>query len=295
MALPRFFTKRIKLDSTFSRKMTDVTTHWVGSSFKAFAVIGSNSDNFELSLVPDPVNGSIQGIPLRFGYFHNFATIPNNAVFENSIAQSNVYVDVLFSTEDALQTSPVIEDNNVPSKVQVGHATSDLDGFTRQVQFKWDYVNGMTVMQDIDDPTKNNGSGTVNGAGFSGLLFKIPSGYVGYVVGCYLEVKTEIDKVQTFRLAALSDGFTYTTDTIGSANYLGYISNESSASKPAIGEYNVRVVNGGSAGVKGYDRKALKILAGEIPVVGSPAAFSASATKGAYEGILLIRLEPDVG
>lgn len=137
MTIPRFYRKRIYLDTKFNRKTQDTKDHWVGSSFKAFAVIGSSDSNFELTLTPDPVSNSVEGFPLREGVWHNFTTLPKDACFENATVQAGLWVDVLISTEDSL-TSGKIESSLVSQsiawdgstspqlKVTVGSVTSEI-------------------------------------------------------------------------------------------------------------------------------------------------------------------------
>lgn len=106
MSTPRFFRRRIYLDQPFNRSTQD-GVHWVGSTFKAFAVIGTNNSSFEMSLVPDPTSRSVEGLPCYDGFFHNFKTLPANACFENLTAQSGVWVDVIISTEDELNLATI--------------------------------------------------------------------------------------------------------------------------------------------------------------------------------------------
>lgn len=101
MRKPRTFLKRIFLDNVFNRS-SEGSNHWVGSTIKAFRVINTNNDNFKLTIVADPFNGSIEGIPLSEVRLHNYSTIANDAVLENSEIQAGVWVDILFSIEDEL-------------------------------------------------------------------------------------------------------------------------------------------------------------------------------------------------
>ena len=107
MSNQRFFTKKIYLDTIFSRKTQDSSVHWIGSTFKSFAVIDSNDSNFELSLVPDPENGSVEGIPLQEGGWHNFTVEPKNGCFENNTVQAGKWVKVLISVEDPLTSGKI--------------------------------------------------------------------------------------------------------------------------------------------------------------------------------------------
>lgn len=107
MSNQRFFTKKIYLDTIFSRKTQDSSVHWIGSTFKSFAVIDSNDSNFELSLVPDPDNGSVEGIPLQEGGWHNFTVEPKNGCFENNTVQAGKWVKILISVEDPLTSGKI--------------------------------------------------------------------------------------------------------------------------------------------------------------------------------------------
>lgn len=106
MSKPRFFYKTIYLDNLFSRRIQD-GNHWIGSTFKAFRVESYSDENFELTLVPDPDNGSVEGMVLDKQSWHNFATIPNRGVFENSTAQPGKWVRLLLTTEDPLTSGKV--------------------------------------------------------------------------------------------------------------------------------------------------------------------------------------------
>lgn len=107
MSLRRFLRKRIFLDNTFTRSDSSDGNHWVGSTFKAFAVIATNNAGFLLELVPDPTDKSVQGLPLYDGFYHNFTVRPFNGVFENKTPQAGVWVDVIISTEDPLDLGTV--------------------------------------------------------------------------------------------------------------------------------------------------------------------------------------------
>jgi hypothetical protein len=122
MGAPRFFRKTIKLDQLFDRNGASDGNHWVGSTFKAFAIIGTNDASFKLELVPDPTNGYVRGLPLYDGFFHNFVSIPADAVFENKVVQPGVEVEVLFSIEDELNLGTV--------RSQRGATTYNSEGST---------------------------------------------------------------------------------------------------------------------------------------------------------------------
>lgn len=99
----RTFTKRFYLDEIFTRGTTDSSNHWVGSTLKAFRVIATNNEDFQLSIVADPDKGGlIEGIPLREVRLHNYSQIANDAVLENKVIQTGVWVEILFSVEDDL-------------------------------------------------------------------------------------------------------------------------------------------------------------------------------------------------
>lgn len=102
MSQPRTFIKRFYLDKIFNRSTQDNSNHWVGTTLKAFRVIATNNENFELDITADPDSGSIQGIPLGEVRLHNYTTIAKNAVVENKTIQADVWVDILFSVEDEL-------------------------------------------------------------------------------------------------------------------------------------------------------------------------------------------------
>lgn len=119
--ITRTFLKRIYLDTLFSRS-SEGSNHWVGSTVKGFRVIGSNNAAFDLSIVADPDNGAIQGLPLKYVKVHNYAVIANSAVFENKIVQSGVYVDVLISVQDDLIYTG--EDKTAGNAVTVSEGTN---------------------------------------------------------------------------------------------------------------------------------------------------------------------------
>jgi hypothetical protein len=109
MSSPRFFQMRVLLDTKFNRSSADLNfKHWVGSTFKSFAVIGTNNAAFKLKIIPDARgNGAEKGLPLYDGFYHNFVRSPNDAVFENEVAQPGVWVDVLISVEDEINLGSV--------------------------------------------------------------------------------------------------------------------------------------------------------------------------------------------
>jgi hypothetical protein len=127
MSKPRTFTKRIYLDAAFNRSTTDKSDHWAGTTVKAYRVLYTNNEAFELDIVADPDNGSIKGIPMGYQRIHNYQTPAKNAVFENSVAQPGVYVDVLISVEDELVwTQERVTENEVIINEGSSHSSSKI-------------------------------------------------------------------------------------------------------------------------------------------------------------------------
>lgn len=98
----RTFTKIIALDNVFSRNSTANQNHWAGTTVKGYRVLSTNDENFQLDIVADPIDGSIQGLPLNDVRLHNYTRIAKSAVFENFVAQPGVWVKILISVEDPL-------------------------------------------------------------------------------------------------------------------------------------------------------------------------------------------------
>lgn len=289
MSFPRFFTKRIYLDTLFSRRVKSPSDHWVGASFKSFAVLRCSDPNykFSLKLTPDATSGDIQGIPLRTGYFHNFATLPNDAVFENDAVQPGIWVDILISTQDELTANPVDSERSAISTVELGHARGELDGLTRQVTWAWQFDDGMSNVKDIGNPKLNNGSFT-NNLGIRNNQFKVPVGYQGEIIGCVVTFSIVPDPfLVPLQIFAISTGSTYAETTISDNYKLGYIYSPNDPA-PSSGDYNVRPVVDAVAGEYGYEREGLFLNAGEIPIV---AAKTAMWSQGLISGYFLIRLK----
>lgn len=115
MALPRTFTKKIYLDKIFNRATSEDSNHWIGTTLKAYRVLSTNNKAFDLSIVADPENGSIKGIPMGKVRLHNYESTVKNAVLENLVEQAGVWVEILFSVEDTLVWTG--DDSEQPSTV----------------------------------------------------------------------------------------------------------------------------------------------------------------------------------
>lgn len=128
MSTPRFFTKTLKLDEVFTRSQQN-GHHWAGSTVRAVKVIETNNENFKLDFVPDPFEGHIEGLPLGDIRTHNLETTAQNAVFENKISQPDVWVTVLFTTEDRLDGTSANKSGGGSEALIVGGSTFDNDKF----------------------------------------------------------------------------------------------------------------------------------------------------------------------
>lgn len=99
--LPRVFYKTVYLDQIFSRNI-QIGNHWIGSTFRAWKVVGTNNENFKLRIVPDGKTGAVEGYELEDTPIHNLTDIANEGVFENDQVQAGVWVRIMFTTEDSL-------------------------------------------------------------------------------------------------------------------------------------------------------------------------------------------------
>lgn len=283
----RSFIQRIHLDNLFSRKTTGTSTHHVGTTFTAFAVIRSSVKNFNLSICPEPGNGgNVGSIPLRRGYYQNFSTDVKTAVFENSASQPNEWVDVLFLTEGRFDANP-IADEVQSSVLQIGRASGEMDGYTREVIAYYKYNNGgLQYVRDTQRNSFNNGSTSTKTE-----LFKCPSGFNGEILGMELNVIETPDFIgMSMGLYAVDDGATYTTNP-GNENHVCHLLGPEAI---AVGEYNVSPMVQALDGslvtdTKGAIRGGCIIAENEVLVLESPFA---SGSVGELELRIMIRLYP---
>ena len=278
----RFFTKRLELDQLFSRSSSRDSHHWAGSTVKAIAVLRSNNPNFQLTFTPDPFTGSVQGVPLREGFFMNFQTQLKNGVFENSIVQPGTWVDVIISTEDNFDSNPA-QSKPQSSTIEVGHARGELDGLSRQLLLNYWASLQPPSCADIDDPSANVSVLNING-GNSQPCWKVPNGYVAEVIGCQLNITTAMSNPASMRLYAVNEGAVI-VEGGNPQDELGYVFGHSDA----VGEYMVRVFNACAPGQKGFDRRGIILHAGETPLLMNNGA---TVLDGHARAHLLVRLKP---
>lgn len=282
----RSFEMIIPLDTIFSRKTKNTSSHWVGSTFRSFSVLAVSDENIKVRIATDPDNSFTGSIPLRLGYYQNFVTEVGNACFENSAAQPGQWIHVMFFAEDKMDSNPA-QVKTDSSTVEIGHARGELDGYTRQVLISYTNTSGMIRAVDFGDPQYNTGVLTINAQNRNDH-FVIPVGFIGEVIGCSLKINTAVS-AGSMNLHAIDNNATITEVNIGSLNKIGYLFNGTDVA----GTYNTRVLNTAVAGEKGYARRGIILNAGEIPVV----AHDGGAIPGAGDcGVyLMIRLKPVQG
>lgn len=285
--LNRSFQMRVHLDTLFSRRTTSTKKHWAGGTFVSFAIIGFSDEIFSLKICPDPENNSITGIPLRAGFFMNFASEVKDACFENTAVQPNKWVDVMFFVEDRIDTNPWV-DRTESSIVKLGHAQGELDGLTRVIQLSYNNPRGNVQSFDVENPRYNTGSLTAN-TYLTPKQFQIPAGFYGEVIGVQAKILTAMAS-GFLTLGAVNSGLTYTEASISSINYLADLLNSSDSA----GTYDVRPINNATlTGVKSFDRGGVILNAGEIPILyNSSGSLPASADIVVY---LMIRLKAIAG
>lgn len=284
----RSFQMRVSLDSIFSRRTSSSSTsHWVGSTFKSFSVIAVSDESVVVRLAPDPANASIGSIPLRLGYYQNFQTEVGNACFENSAIQPNQWIDVLFFSEDEMDSNPA-QVKTQSSTVKVGNAVGEIDGYSREIQAKWKYSNG--GLQYVKDTQNNDYNvGTCTG---KTELFKCPSGFTGRIIGLELNVTQVPDSIPlVMSFYAIDDGRTLTSEVAGDSNQICHIMDYQAV--PSTGYYDgtpmVHLPDASGVVNKGTLRKGCIINENEVLVLLVP---NNSGSAGEVFIKVLLRLEP---